>query len=203
LAPAAVAVSPAADLKAVLPGSKGPKVPPPEAIYCGGAQALPRRQAGRRISSFSPSSIASDRRPSCFDYVTKFEPDRSSADDRSGDGDTGGAFLSSLQSTRRFHRGQALLGRAQCHRRARHPYAPLLPPIPITTGLPGADGSAPARLLGPPGNLGYVAAFARGGVDLWRLGATTGRSASSIARPEDAQPFFDGLGQPAVYPSIT
>jgi hypothetical protein len=50
--------------------------------------------------------------------------------------------------------------------------------------------------------VGYVAAFARGGVEAVALGAPTGPFGHIYRRTDFSQPYFDTLAQEAVYPSF-
>jgi hypothetical protein len=55
-------------------------------------------------------------------------------------------------------------------------------------------------LFGAAWTLGYVAAFAYGGVEVVTMGAPTGPAGMIYRRTDYPQPYFDELKRPAVYP---
>jgi len=55
-------------------------------------------------------------------------------------------------------------------------------------------------IFGAAWSVGYVSAWAKGGVEVVTLGATTGPAGMVYAKTEHAQPYFDGLKGTAVYP---
>src|SRR5262249_9612760 len=57
-------------------------------------------------------------------------------------------------------------------------------------------------LFGAAWTLGYVAAFARGGVEAIAIGAPTGPFGFVCRRTDYRQPYFDDLSGPAVYPAF-
>ena len=92
--PAAIAVSPAVDLKGVLPGSKGPDGADPGGDLRGGARRLSGRPARRRhvllLHRAQPQAAAG--RAARFRHPHDL-PDRACRRRRLGDGDAGGAAL--------------------------------------------------------------------------------------------------------------
>ncbi|MGH6884365.1 MAG: hypothetical protein ACREFM_25815, partial [Hypericibacter sp.] len=106
LKPAAVVISPAVDLKAVLPGSKGPKAPPPEAIYAAARKLFPGIKLGGGMFSFF-TELNRKRPPAMLlDYVTHTSsPIVHAADDRSVM-ETLEALPYQVQSTRAFIDGK-------------------------------------------------------------------------------------------------
>jgi len=201
LKPAAVAVSPAADLKAVLPGSKGPKVPPPEAIYAAARKLFPGIKLGGGMFSFF-TELNRKRPPAkLLDYVTHTSsPIVHAADDRSVM-ETLEALPYQVQSTRAFIAGKPYWVGPSAIGARDNPYGAASSANPNNGRVCLAQMDPRQRgLFGAAWNLGYVAAFARGGVDVVALGATSGPLGIVYRKTGDKQPFFDGLNQPAVYP---
>jgi hypothetical protein len=202
LRPAAVAVSPAADLKAVLPGSKGPDVPPAEKIYAASRAAFPGIKLGGGMFSFF-TELNRKRPPAeLLDYVTHTTcPIVHAADDRSVM-ETLEALSYAIQSTRAFigktpyRVGPSAIG---CRD---NPYGKATAANPdngrvcLTRTDPRQRG-----LFGAAWTLAYIAAFARGGIEALAMGAPTGPFGVIYRRTEDKQPYFDGLGGKAVYPA--
>lgn len=201
LKPAAIAVSPAADLRGVLPGSKGPAVPPLETIYAAARAAFPGVTLGGGMFSFF-TELNRKRPPAqLLDYVTHTTcPITHAADDRSVM-ETLEALQYVIRSTRafigdtRYRVGPSALG---CRD---NPYGDATVDNPdngrvcLTRNDPRQRG-----VFGAAWTLGYIAEFAKGGVDAIAIGAPTGPSGAIYRRLDYAQPYFDDLREPAVYP---
>jgi hypothetical protein len=201
LKPAAIAVSPAADLKAVLPGSQGPKVPPPEKIYAAVRRLFPGIRLGGGMFSFF-TELNRKRPPAhLLDYVThSSSPIVHAADDRSVM-ETLESLPYQLQSTRAFIAGKPYWVGPSAIGARDNPYGAESSANPDNHRVCLARMDPRQRgLFGAAWNLGYVAAFARGGLDVVALGATTGPLGIVYRKTGDKQPFFDDLGQAAVYP---
>jgi hypothetical protein len=193
LRPAAVAVSPAADLKAVLPGSVGPKVPPLAEIYKAARIAFPGVRLGGGM--FSYFTELNRKRPPAelLDYVTHTtSPIVHAADDISVM-ETLEALPYVIASTRAF------IGKTKPYWVGPSAIAARDNPYGAATAANRGNGRVcladrdPRHrgLFGAAWTLGYMAAFARGGVEAIALGAATGPR-GLLHRPIDTpQPYFD------------
>ncbi|MBX6322235.1 MAG: hypothetical protein IRY94_10435 [Rhodospirillaceae bacterium] len=173
--PGAVAVSPAADLKAVLPGSKGPKVPPLEEIYAAARAAFPGVTLGG--GTFAYFTELNRKRPPAglLDYVTHTTcPTVHAADDRSVM-ETLESLPYVIASVRGFvgDTPYRVGPSAICARD--NPYGAATAPNPGNRRMCLADRDPRQKgLFGAAWYLGYLAAFARGGVDAVSVAAPTG-----------------------------
>lgn len=201
IVPAAIAVSPAADLKAVLPGARGPKVPPLEDIYRAARAAFPGIPLGGGM--FSYFTELNRKRPPAdkLDFVGHTTcPIVHAADDISVM-ETLEALPYVIESTKAF------IGRT--------PYRVGPSAIPARDNPYGASTAANPNnnrvclakmdprqrgLFGAAWTLGYISAFAYGGVEVVTMGAPTGPSGIIYRRADYPQPYFDDLKGPAVYP---
>ena len=201
LNPAAVSVSPAVDLKAVLPGSKGPDCPPLEDIYKAARTAFPAAKLGGGLFSFFTE--LNRKRPPAepLDFVTHTtSPIVHAADDVSVM-ESLEALPYVIKSTRAFigktayHLGPSAIPARQ------NPYgaASAQNPKNERVCLSRIDPRQRA-LFGAAWNLGYVAAFANGGLNSVTLGAATGPAGMIYRKTDHAQPYFDGLKSAAIYP---
>jgi hypothetical protein len=203
LRPAGLALSPAADLRSVLPGSKGPEVPPLERIYAAARAALPGVRLGGGM--FCYFTELNRKRPPAgmLDYVTHTTcPIVHAADDRSVM-ETLEALPSIIASTKAFigdaayRVGPSVIG---CRD---NPYgkATLENPDNGRVCLSRVD-PRQRGLFGAAWTFGYLAAFARGGAEAVAMGAPTGPF-GFIHRPSGEDlPYFDGINKPAVYPAF-
>lgn len=201
LEPAAIAISPAVDLKAVPPGSKGPKVPPLDAIYAAARKLFPGIRLGGGMFSFF-TELNRKRPPAkLLDYVTHTSsPIVHAADDRSVM-ETLEALPYQVQSARAFIDGKPYWVGPSAIGARDNPYGAASSANPNNSRVCLAQMDPRQRgLFGAAWNLGYIAAFARGGLDVVTVGATTGPLGIVYRKTGDTQPFFDGLGQAAVYP---
>lgn len=201
LALAAVAVSPAADLKAVLPGSKGPDVPPAETIYVAARAAFPGVKLGGGM--FSYFTELNRKRPPAglLDYVTHTTcPAVHAPDDRSLM-ETLEALQYVVQSTRGFIGGTPYRVGPSAIGCRDNPYGKATSPNPdngrvcLTRSDPRQRG-----MFGAAWTLGYIANFARGGVEAIAMGAPTGPFGVIYRRTESAQPYFDDVAEATLYP---
>jgi hypothetical protein len=173
--PAAIAVSAAADLKGVLPGSKGPKVPPLEEIYAAARAAFPGVVLGG--GSFAFFTELNRKRPpaALLDYITHTTcPTVHAADDRSVV-ETLEALPYVIQSVRGFSGGKPhRVGPSTICCRD-NPYGASAAPNPDNKRMCLAESDPRQKgLFGAAWHLGYIAALARGGVEAIALSAPTG-----------------------------
>jgi hypothetical protein len=201
--PAAVIVSPAADLKSWQPGAKRPERPTAEEIAKAARAAFPgARLGGGMLSYFTELNR---RRPNTalFDFVTHTTTSIvHAADDRSVM-ETLETLPAIIGSTRSFI-GSApyRIGPSAIACRD-NPYGKGMAANPgngrvcLTDRDPRQRGLFAAAWL-----LGYVAASAYGGLEAVAMGAPTGPF-GFIHRPADRpQPYFDALDGPAIYPAF-
>lgn len=201
LVPAAIAVSPAADLKAVLPGSKGPEVPPATEIYAAARAAFPGIRLGGGM--FSYFTELNRKRPPAelLDYVTHTTCSAVHAPDDQSVMETLGSLQYVIRSTRGFigdtpyRVGPSAIG---CRD---NPYGQATAPNPdngrvcLTRSDPRQRG-----LFGAAWTLGYLANFARGGVEAVAIGAPTGPFGAIHRSMEGAVPYYDAQGGRTIYP---
>ncbi len=202
LKPAAIAVSPAADLKAVLPGSKGPDVPPAEEIYRAARAAFPGIKLGGGM--FSYFTELNRKRPPAglLDYVTHTTCSAVHAPDDRSVMETLEALQYVVRSTRGFVGEAAYRVGPSAIGCRDNPYGQATSPNPdngrvcLTRIDPRQRG-----LFGAAWALGYIANFARGGIEAIAMGAATGPFGVIYRRTQDDQPYFDELGSGTVYPA--
>jgi hypothetical protein len=202
LEPVAVAVSPAVDLKAILPGSAGGDAPPLEKIYQAARAAFPGVAVGGGMFSFF-TELNRKRPPAqLLDFVTHTTcPIVHAADDVSVM-ETLEALPYVVQSTR------AIIGRKKAYHIGPSTIPARLNPYGASTASnPGdrriclADNDPRHRgLFGAAWTLGYVAALAYAGVEQVSAGAATGPTGMIHHRGRHAQPYFDSLNGSAVFP---
>lgn len=202
LAPTGIAVSPAADLKGVLPGSPWPEVPPLAAIYEAVHDAVPEVKLGG--GTFAFFTELNRKRPPIdrLDWV-RFTtcPITHAADDRSVM-ETLEALPYVVDTVRTFIGGkQYRVGPSSIGARD-NPYGTTTSSNPDNGRVPLAENDPRQRgLFGAAWVLGYIAAFAHGGAEAVTIGAPTGPRGIVYRRADHAQPWFDELEQPAVYPA--
>jgi hypothetical protein len=202
IVPAAIAVSPSADLKAVLPGSRGPKVPPLEEIYRIAHAAFPGIPLGGGVFSFF-TELNRKRPPTdSLDFVTHTTcPIVHAADDISVM-ETLEALPYVIESTKAFiGRTPYRVGPSAIPARD-NPYGATTAPNPNNNRVCLAKMDPRQRgLFGAAWTLGYVAAFAYGGVEVVTMGAPTGPAGIIYRKTDYPQPYFDDLKGQAVYPA--
>jgi hypothetical protein len=201
IVPAAIAVSPAVDLKAVLPGSKGPKVPALEDIYRAARAAFPGIPLGGGMFSFF-TELNRKRPPAhLLDFVTHTTcPIVHAADDISVM-ETLEALPYVVESTKAFIGGKPYRVGPSAIPARDNPYGATTAPNPNNGRVCLAKMDPRQRgLFGAAWTLGYVAALARGGVETVTIGAPTGPAGMIYRKTDYLQPYFDDLKVPAVYP---
>ena len=198
---AAVTVSPAPHLKAILPGSKGPDVPPYEALYAAARQAFPGVALGGGMYSYF-TELNRNRPPAeLLDFVTHTtSPIVHAADDVSVM-ETLEALPYVIQSTRSFIKGKPYRVGPSAIPARDNPYGA------ASADNPGNGRECLAKmdprqrgLFGAAWTLGYIAAFANGGIEVVSIGAPTGPSGIIARKTDYPQPYFGTAQPPAVYP---
>jgi hypothetical protein len=195
LQPMAVAVSPAPDLKATLPGSAGPKVAPLADIYKAARAAFPGVRLGGGM--FSYFTELNRKRPpvELLDYVTHTNAPIVHAADDISVMETLEALPYVIDSTRSFigKKTPYWVGPSSIAARD-NPYGAATAANPDNQRICLADRDPRHRgLFGAAWTLGYIAAFARGGVEAVSLAAATGPR-GLLYRPTDTpQPYFDDV----------
>jgi hypothetical protein len=201
LIPAAVSVSPAMDLRGVLPGSKGPDGPTLAEIYRAARAAFPGVRIGGGTFAFF-TELNRKRPPTDnLDFVTHTTcPIVHAADDVSVM-ETLEALPYVVQSAKAFINGKAYcIGPSSIPARL-NPYGASTAPNPNNGRVCLSDMDPRQRgLYGAAWTLGYVAALAGGGLSAITLGAATGPAGMIYRRTNYAQPYFDEAGAPSVYP---
>ncbi len=197
---AAIAISPAADLKAVLPGSKGAKVPPLSEIYAAARAAFPGVALGGGSFAFF-TELNRKRPPAGLDYVTHTTcPIVHAADDVSVM-ETLEALPFEIETARSFLGGAAYRVGPSAIGCRDNPYGAAASPNPGNGRVCLAEMDPRWRgLFGAAWTLGYVAAFARGGLNAIAIGAPTGPHGLIYRKTGYRQPGFDGSRGPLVYP---
>jgi hypothetical protein len=202
LSPEAVMVSPASDLKAILPGSTGEEAVPLEKIYRAARTAFPGAQIGGGMFSFF-TELNRKRPPAdLLDFVSHTTcPIVHAADDISVM-ETIEALPYVVRSTR------AIIGTAKPYHigpstiPARlNPYGAGLTDNPDNSRVCLA-GSDPRHrgIYGAAWTLGYVAALAYNGVDQVSVGAATGPTGIIHHPSQQRHPYYDSLRDTFVYP---
>jgi hypothetical protein len=201
LIPAAISVSPAIDLRGVLPGSKGPDGPTLAEIYWAARAAFPGVKLGG--GTFAFFTELNRKRPPTehLDFVTHTTcPIVHAADDVSVM-ETLEALPYVVQSAKAFINGKAhCVGPSSIPARL-NPYGASTASNPGNGRVCLSDMDPRQRgLFGAAWTLGYVAALAPGGLSAITLGAATGPAGMIYRRTNYAQPYFDEAGAPALYP---
>jgi D-apionolactonase len=194
-------VSPAPHLKAVLPGSKGPDTPSYDVLYTAARVAFPGVMLGGGMYSYFTELNRNPPPAELLDFVTHTTcPIVHAADDISVM-ETLEALPYVIASTRAMIQGKPYrIGPSAIPARD-NPYGAATAENPDNGRVCLARMDPRQRgIFGAAWTLGYIAAFAKGGIDVVGIGAPTG-PAGIIARKQDtAQPYFDGLTGVGVYP---
>ena len=187
----------------MLPGSPWPKMPSFEAIYGAARRAFPGVKLGGGMATYF-TELNRKRPPAALlDYVTNTTcPNVHAADDRSVM-ETMQALPYQILSTRSFMGDTPYrIGPSQlaCRENA---YGKATAPNP-NNGRVCLSRIDPRQrgIFNAAWTLAYIAAFARGGIEAVGLGAPTGPFGQIYRRTDFAQPYYDGLGAPAVYPAF-
>lgn len=202
LVPAVVAVSPAPDLKAVLPGSPAPRVFPLEAIYAAAQEAFPGAVLGGGTFAFF-TELNRKRPPTKqLDFITfTTTPITHAADDRS--------VMETLQAVpfitrtvkefidgKPFRVGPSAIGVRD------NPYGQSTTPNPDGKRVCLAEADPRSRgLFGAAWALGYISALCGGGAEAVTVGAATGPLGVIYRKDRMRQLFFDGRSGSMVYPT--
>ena len=201
LAPAAIAISPAMDMRGVLPGSRGPDGPTLEQIYRAARAAFPGARLGGGTFAFF-TELNRKRPPAeLLDFVTHTTcPIVHAADDVSVM-ETLEALPYVTQSAKALITGKAYwVGPSSIPARL-NPYGASTAPNPGNGRVCLSDMDPRQRgLFGAAWTLGYVAALAPGGLASITLGAATGPAGMIYRRTNYSQPYFDGTDGAALYP---
>ncbi len=203
LALAGIAVCPVGDLKSVLPGGARPPAPPLDAFYAAARQAFPGVSLGGGMFSFF-TELNRKRVPTQqLDFVMNTTcPIVHAADDRS--------VMETLEALPfQVSTARAFLGKAK-HRVGPsaigcrdNPHGATFTPNPDNQRVCLAKMDPRMRgLFGAAWLLGYVATLARSGVEAVTIGAPTGPLGIIYRKTDYAQPGYDELATPAVYPSF-
>ncbi|MBU2148810.1 MAG: hypothetical protein KKD02_20925 [Alphaproteobacteria bacterium] len=204
LEPSAVAAFPAQDMVSVQPGVPWPEMPTFEETFAAARKAFPHAAIGGGMAAYF-TELNRKRPPAApLDYVTHTTcPNVHAADDQSVM-ETIEALPYQIISTRSFM-GDAIsyrIGPSQLGCRE-NPYGKATTPNPHNGRVCLSRIDPRQRgLFNAAWSLAYMAACARGKVDMVALGSTTGPFGHIYRRTDFEQPYFDDLDQPAVYPSF-
>lgn len=200
LTPAAIAVSPSVDLKAVLPGSPRPPAPPDAEIYAAARAAFPGIRLGGGMFSYFTELNRKPPLAEALDFVTHTTcPIVHAADDVSVM-ETLEALPYVINSTKALTRGKPYrLGPSGIAARD-NPYGKATSANPNNGRVCLAKMDPRQRgTFGASWTLGYASIFANGGLEALALGSPTGPSGMIYRKTADAQPYFDDGGA-AIYP---
>jgi len=199
----ALAVVPVGDLKSVLPGGPRPPAPKLEELYAAARAAFPGLRLGGGMFSFF-TELNRKRPPAgALDFVVNTTcPIVHAADDRS--------VMETLEAlpyqvtTARSYIGKTAyrIGPSGIGCRD-NPHGAAWTPNPdnIRICLTKLD-PRQRGLFASAWTLGYVATFARTGVESIALGAPTGPLGIIYRKAEHKQPWYDTLSGPAVFPAF-
>ena len=199
----AVAVCPAGDLKSVLPGGERPPAPPLDALYEATREAFPGIKLGGGMFSFF-TELNRKRPPAeLLDFAMNTTcPIVHAADDRSVM-ETLEALPYQVTTARTFlgktpHRvGPSAIG---CRD---NPHGETYTPNPDNERICLVKADPRTRgLFGAAWLLGYIATFARTGIETLTVGAPTGPRGVIYRKTENEQPYFDSVSGPAVFPAF-
>ncbi|HUU72599.1 MAG TPA: hypothetical protein VMW70_08230 [Burkholderiales bacterium] len=198
----AVAVCPEGDLKSVLPGGDRPPAAPLEKLYKATRDAFPNIKVGGGMFSFF-TELNRKRPPAeLLDFVMNTTcPIVHAADDRSVM-ETLEALPYQVRTARTFlgktpHRvGPSAIG---CRD---NPHGAAFSPNPDNERICLVNADPRVRgLFGAAWLLGYIATFARSGIQTVTVGAPTGPLGVIYRKTEETQPYFDTVSGPAVFPA--
>jgi hypothetical protein len=198
----AVAVCPVGDLKSILPDGERPPAPPLEDLYKATRSAFPGIKLGGGMFSFF-TELNRKRPPAeMLDFVMNTTcPIVHAADDRSVM-ETLEALPYQIKTAQTFlgktpHRvGPSAIG---CRD---NPHGATFTPNPDNERICLVKADPRSRaLFGAVWLLGYIATFARTGIESLTVGAPTGPRGVIYRRTNNTQPFFDSLSGAAVFPA--
>lgn len=197
-----VAVCPVGDLKSVLPDGDRPPAPPLEDLYEAARKAFPGIKLGGGMFSFF-TELNRKRPPAeMLDFVMNTTcPIVHAADDRSVM-ETLEALPYQVKTARAYlgktpHRiGPSAIG---CRD---NPHGATFTPNPDNERICLVKADPRSRaLFGAAWLLGYIATFARTGIESMTVGAPTGPLGVIYRRTNNTQPYFDSLPGRAVFPA--
>jgi len=197
-----VAVCPVGDLKSVLPDGERPPAPPLEDLYQAARNAFPGIKLGGGMFSFF-TELNRKRPPAeMLDFVMNTTcPIVHAADDRSVM-ETLEALPYQVKTARTFlgktpHRvGPSAIG---CRD---NPHGATFTPNPDNERICLVKADPRSRaLFGAAWLLGYIATFARTGIESMTVSGLTGPRGVIYRRTSNQQPYFDSLSGPAVFPA--
>ncbi len=200
ITPAAIAVSPAVDLKAVLPGSPRPPAPLDAEIYAAARAAFPGVRLGGGMFSYFTELNRKPPLAEALDFVTHTTcPIVHAADDVSVM-ETLEALPYVIDSTKALAKGKPYrLGPSGIAARD-NPYGKATSANPDNGRVCLAKLDPRQRgIFGAAWTLGYASIFANGALEALALGSPTGPSGMIYRKTSDAQPYFDGVAA-SVYP---
>lgn len=201
LRPTAIAVSLAPYLKSIPVGRKGPAVPSFEETYAAARSAFPGVPLGGGMLSYF-TELNRIRPPAeLIDFITHTTcPIVHAADDVSVM-ETLQALPYIIQSTRAFAGGKGYRVGPSAIPARDNPYGPDSAENPRNQRVCLSRMDPRQRgLFGAAWTLGYIAAFAKGGLDVVSIGSVTGPSGVVYRKMDTPQPYFDAGGA-AVYPA--
>jgi hypothetical protein len=201
LKPAAVTTSPAVDLKGTLPGSKFPDAPSVAEMAAAVKGAFPGASIGGGMLAFF-TELNRKRPPvGVLNYITHTtSPIVHAADDVS------------VMETLEAHPYQIKTTRSFMGKAGYHLGPSTIPARNNPYGASSVDNPNNERvclskidprqrgIFGAAWSVGYVSAWAKGGVEVVTLGATTGSAGMVYRKTDHAQPYFDGVKGTTVYP---
>ena len=197
-----VAVCPVGDLKSVLPDGERPPAPPLKDLYQAARKAFPGIKLGGGMFSFF-TELNRKRPPAeMLDFVMNTTcPIVHAADDRSVM-ETLEALPYQVKTARAYlgktpHRiGPSAIG---CRD---NPHGATFTPNPDNERICLVKADPRSRaLFGAAWLLGYIATFARTGIESMTVGAPTGPLGVIYRRTNNTQPYFDSLPGRAVFPA--
>jgi D-apionolactonase len=199
--PAAVSTSPAVDLKGTLPGSKFPDAPSFAEQAAAVRKLFPGASVGGGMFSFFTELNRKRPPAAALDYVTHTtSPIVHAADDVS------------VMETLEAHPYQIKTTRSFMGKKGYHLGPSTIPARLNPYGASSVDNPNNERvclskidprqrgIFSAAWSVGYVSAWAKGGVEVVTLGAATGPAGIVYAKTAHAQPYFDGVKGTAVYP---
>jgi hypothetical protein len=198
---ASVAVVPVGDLKSVLPGGPRPPAPKLEDLYAAAREAFPGIRLGGGMFSFFTELNRKHPPAKLLDFVVNTTcPIVHAADDRSVM-ETLEALPYQVTTARSFIGKTAYrIGPSGIGCRD-NPHGSTWTPNPdnlrvcLTKLEPRQRG-----LFAAAWTLGYIATFARTGIEAIAMGAPTGPLGIIYRKAEHKQPWYDELSGPAVFP---
>lgn len=201
LHPAALFVTPSAHLKAVLPGSQGPKAPAYADLYKAARRAFPRTPLGGGMYSYFTELNRNPPPAHLLDYVSHTTAPIVHAADDVSVMETLEALPFVVESARAIAHGRPYRVGPSAIAARDNPYGAASAPNP-NNGRVCLSRMDPRQrgLFGAAWTLGYAAVFAKGGLEAVSLNAATGPAGLVYRKTDFTQPWFDAVGE-GVYPA--